>query len=275
MLEKIIDAIASVLKNIESEWLVITFLTIVVIVIATKKSINKIITSAPELINKAKKENLEKELRESIRKEIREELKAEERGVTIEDLKDHDLFVELELQKKTVNKNFTTHGKFDENKTKIFKIFLEEKMNSVNWSMQKMLKEYHDLEKNILEKHSRKINAEDLKHHVLKNFIACDENLGCELDYKLNQIGLDAHTRKDIIDRFSTVRANTLKNYNNRINRMFTPSTAYHISNEFLILSLFEIIAFEIEGMVRDISAAFETINGMFLDLNLNFNNVY
>jgi hypothetical protein len=187
-----------------------------------------------------------------------EEDKRENLGLSVEKLKDHDLFIELELQKRILDKVFYTNGEVDATKTKVFEIFIEEKMDSVSWSMTKMLETYNE-----------SMTTEQLKLHVLRMFLSCDDNLEDKFHEKLKSYGVSEEKRELVISKFKDARADTLKNYINRIERMFSPSSDYKVSNEFLLLSLFEVIAFEIRGMVQDVITAFENVNGAFVKVKL------
>jgi hypothetical protein len=178
--------------------------------------------------------------------------------ITISTFLNHDLFQELELQKHLINPNFFTYGKEDANKNKIFTIFVEEKMDSVAWSMQKMLAEY-----------TIDMSKDQLRAHIYKSFLECDTNLECKLSDRLLNIGVPKEDVSNIIMKFSEVRGVTLKNYANRIDRMFSFGSQYGVSNKYLVLTLFEIISFEIRGMVADITTAFDSANGDFVELKL------
>jgi hypothetical protein len=192
----------------------------------------------------------------------------EQLNLTPEKLKGHELFVELELQKHLLDRDFYTYGELDINKTRIFKIFVEEKMDSVVWSQTKMLDEYIAMLEKAKEK-GEIISPDTLKNHILKSFINCDNSLECRLINRLDDIKVPDDRINLIISKFKETRAETMKNYIHRIERMFSPKANYFVSNEFLILSLFEVISFEIRGMIIDITEAFEDVNGTFMELEL------
>jgi hypothetical protein len=184
--------------------------------------------------------------------------KPKNKEITIDTFLNHDLFSELELQKHLINPHFITYDKLDENKNKIFTIFVEEKMDSVAWSMKKMLNEY-----------TIDMTKDQLKSHIYKSFLDCDDNLECKLSDRLLNVGVPKSDVENIIGKFTEVRSHTLKNYTNRIDRMFSFGSQYKVSNKYLVLTLFEIISFEIRGMITDITTTFDTVNGDFLELDL------
>lgn len=176
---------------------------------------------------------------------------------TVQDLLSHDLFDELELKKRTTRGNFYTHDIEDLNKNKLFDIFIEEKMNSVSWSMKLMIETYDS-----------SMNQAELKTHILQHFVKCDDNLGCKMVDRFLRVGVPKPMIDDFMNKFWYIRTKTLKVYTSRINHIF--SSRFYASNEQFILTIFEIITFETRGMVKDITEAFESVNGTFLNLELS-----
>jgi hypothetical protein len=176
---------------------------------------------------------------------------------TVQDLLSHDLFDELELKKRTTRGDFYTHEVEDKNKNKLFDIFIEEKMNSVSWSMKLMLDTYSD-----------EMTPAELKTHILQHFVKCDDNLGCKMVDRFLRVGVPKHMIDDFMQKFWYIRTKTLKVYTARINQIF--SSKFYASNEQFILTIFEIITFETRGMVKDVTEAFDSVNGAFLNLELS-----
>ena len=176
---------------------------------------------------------------------------------TVQDLLSHDLFDELELKKRTTRGDFYTHEVEDKNKNKLFDIFIEEKMNSVSWSMKLMLDTYSD-----------EMTPAELKTHILQHFVKCDDNLGCKMVDRFLRVGVPKSMIDDFMQKFWYIRTKTLKVYTARINQIF--SSKFYASNEQFILTIFEIITFETRGMVKDVTEAFDSVNGAFLNLELS-----
>lgn len=176
---------------------------------------------------------------------------------TVQDLSSHDLFDELELKKRTTKGDFYTHDIEDKNKNKLFDIFIQEKMNSVSWSMKLMLDTYEE-----------EMTPAELKTHILQHFVKCDDNLGCKMVDRFLRVGVPKTMIDDFMQKFWYIRTKTLKVYTARINQIF--SSKFYASNEQFILTIFEIITFETRGMVKDVTEAFDSVNGAFLDLELS-----
>jgi hypothetical protein len=224
---------------VTNQWVLVTLSSLGFLIYMLRKGLNDLVSKLGDRLKASGKNNSHSE-------------------ITIETFLNHDLFSELELQKHLINPNFFTYGNEDVNKNKIFTIFVEEKMDSVAWSMKKMLNEY-----------TIDMSKDQLKSHVYASFLACDDNLECKLSARLLNVGVPKADVEGIIGKFTEVRSHTLKNYTNRIDRMFSFASQYNVSNKYLVLTLFEILSFEIRGMVMDINTTFDTINGDFLELDL------
>lgn len=175
----------------------------------------------------------------------------------VKDLLSHDLFDELELKKRTTKANFKSNGEAYKNKNKLFDIFIEEKMNSVSWSMKTMIETYES-----------SMTPAELKTHILQHFVKCDDNLGCKMVDRFLRVGVPKPLIEDFMQKFWYIRTKTLKVYTARINQIF--SSRFYSSNEQFILTILEIITFETRGMIKDITEAFESVNGSFKDLELS-----
>jgi len=261
-MEHLFEFLSEITEKINSGALLTVFGIIIVLIIVLKKSLNNLVTDIPKYFKWKKEYEDEKEEKEE-KEDSREQL-----SLTIDKLYHHELFIELELQKRILDKVFETDGKVDISKTLVFEAFVEEKMNSVHWSQTRMLDTYK-IEKEKLEKEGLEFTNELLKTHILNWLMECDDNLECSLSSRLSDMGVPEDKILLIIGKFGTVRSKTLKNYTHRIERMFSPSGNYRLSNEFLILTMFEIISFEISGMVRDITEAFDSVNGAFVKFKL------
>jgi hypothetical protein len=183
---------------------------------------------------------------------------------TIEDLKEHDIFAILEIEKTSHKSIFYTHDKRDHNKEYLFDIFIYEKFSSVQWAMMEMLKSYLAC--------SNKMSSKGLKSHILMHFKKCDENLDSKLEAAFREAGVPAKVVTKFMAKFWDIRQKSLDNYQNRIQAIF--SNQYGHTNELLILFIFELITFETPGMIRDIKEAFNEVNGDFVELNLKKNKI-
>ena len=108
----------------------------------------------------------------------------------------------------------------------------------------------------------------ELKTHILQHFVKCDDNLGCKMVDRFLRVGVPKPLIEDFMQKFWYIRTKTLKVYTARINQIF--SSRFYSSNEQFMLTILEIITFETRGMVKDITDAFESVNGSFKDLELS-----
>lgn len=170
------------------------------------------------------------------------------------DLKNHDLFTEM-LSYKGFKTEFYTHGSLDTTKNKIFNDFLELKIDS---TIENMI--------SICEESTEDLSKAELKHLVNSCFNKCNLTLADRLKQRFLDNGLNKSDADIIIDKFYDLRTEAMSRYNKRIESIF--ACDFYQSNFHLILALYEIIAFEIEDVVKDGVKCFEEINGTFLDLD-------
>lgn len=173
---------------------------------------------------------------------------------TIESLINHDVFIELELVKSLHSPKFYTHDELDITKGKIFKDFLDTKVDSTTQTMTYII-ESSDLE----------MDKMDLKQHVNKSFIQCNLNLEKMLREKLIDKGLTKDMVDNVITTFFDVRAKTMDRYSKRFDSIF--GSNFYESNYHLLLAVNEVVAFEIDNIVKESIETFEIVNGVFMDL--------
>ena len=169
------------------------------------------------------------------------------------DLVNHDLFHELKTYK-TYKIDFYTHEKFDNTKTKIFADFLQMKIDATSENMMKICQDSFD-----------EMSKQELKSLVNKYFNCCNMTLEKNLIGQFKEKGLTTSDAQMIMDKFYSIRNDSMKKYQKRIDSIF--ACDFYQSNFDLVLALYEVIAFEIEDVVDHGKEVFDHINGTFYDL--------
>lgn len=185
---------------------------------------------------------------------IKELFTKKEKTNTIDSLKNHDVFNELDIAKTITDMKFMTHGKEDEIKSKIFKDFLDIKLIRTAETM---------LE--IAEEATPDMERAELKRLVVQKFIQCNVKLEHKLKMVLVEKGLTIDMITEVIDKFFEIRKNTLERYDKRFDSIFG-SDFYH-NNYYLLLAVFEVVAFEVDNIVKESIETFNEVNGLFKDL--------
>jgi len=177
----------------------------------------------------------------------------------IQDLKNHDLFTTLEALKNTKMPDFYHGEDLDSSKSKIFSDFISCKMESTKENMM-----------SISQKANNEMSRMELKNHVHNCFIECNLGLEKRLKNKFMANNLTEEQAIKVINKFYEIRGEAIKKYNERIDSIF--ACDFYENNFQLILSLYEVIAFEVKDIVEDSHEAFRDINGMFFKLDYRMN---
>jgi len=171
----------------------------------------------------------------------------------VNDLLLHDLFFELE-RRKGYTKEFRSYHVLDETKTKVFKDFIDIKLDNTSISLKQIVQEY-----------KKGMSKAELKSLVFSKFDECNKCLENRLIKRFTEGGLTLEVSKTIVDKFFEIRNNTLKVYDERIESVF--ACDFYETNFQLILAVYELVAFEIDGIINETVKAFESVNGLFFEL--------
>jgi len=175
--------------------------------------------------------------------------------LNIEDLKHHDLFNTcIRVEKEVYLMKFYTHGKYDITKSRMCKDFTKHKINVC----------YRAFEK-ILEKDIEKMTPDEFKKYILKEQNKMHETYINKISEDWRSKSISEEDIRYVIDLFETFRYDVVKAFEYRINSIF--STTNHHNNKRRLLAIFEMWAFGIDILPRDMQTTFEGLNGRFKEI--------
>ena len=176
--------------------------------------------------------------------------------LTINSLQHHDLFNTcVRVEKEVSLMKFYTHGQYDIIKSKMCKDFVKYKIKICTKGFEDILK----------------VNIEGITPDAFKKYIIDAQNK-MHVDY-INAIREDWRGRnisedniKYVVELFETFRYDVVKAFEYRINSIF--SSTSHTNNTRRLLAIFEMWAFGIDILPRDMHTTFETLNGIFKEID-------
>lgn len=176
--------------------------------------------------------------------------------LTISSLQHHDLFNTcVRVEKEVSLMKFYTHGQYDIIKSKMCKDFVKYKIKICTKGFEDILK----------------VNIEGITPDAFKKYIIDAQNK-MHVDY-INAIREDWRGRnisedniKYVVELFETFRYDVVKAFEYRINSIF--SSTSHTNNTRRLLAIFEMWAFGIDILPRDMHTTFETLNGIFKEID-------
>ena len=176
--------------------------------------------------------------------------------LTINSLQHHDLFNTcVRVEKEVSLMKFYSHGQYDIIKSKMCKDFVKYKIKICTKGFEDILK----------------VNIEGITPDAFKKYIVDAQNK-MHVDY-INAIREDWRGRnisedniKYVVELFETFRYDVVKAFEYRINSIF--SSTSHTNNTRRLLAIFEMWAFGIYILPRDMHTTFETLNGIFKEID-------
>ena len=176
--------------------------------------------------------------------------------LTINSLQHHDLFNTcVRVEKEVSLMKFYSHGQYDFIKSKMCKDFVKYKIKICTKGFEDILK----------------VNIEGITPDAFKKYIVDTQNK-MHVDY-INAIREDWRGRnisedniKYVVELFETFRYDVVKAFEYRINSIF--SSTSHTNNTRRLLAIFEMWAFGIDILPRDMHTTFETLNGIFKEID-------
>lgn len=176
--------------------------------------------------------------------------------LTIKSLEHHDVFNTCARVEKEVSfMKFYTHGEYDISKSKMCKDFTKHKIKVCSESFNNILKD--DIEAMKPDEFKMYIIEAQTQMHI--------KYIGAIVD-EWRDKGIAEDDIKYVIDLFEKFRYDVVKAFEYRINSIF--STTSHKNNTRRLLAIFEMWAFGIDMLPRDMQTTFETLNGRFKEIN-------
>ena len=149
---------------------------------------------------------------------------------------------------------FYTHGEYDISKSKMCKDFTKHKIKVCSESFNNILKD--DIEK---------MNPDEFKMYIIETQTQMHiKYIGAIVD-EWREKGISEDDIKYVIELFEKFRYDVVKAFVYRINSIF--STTSHKNNTRRLLAIFEMWAFGIDMLPRDMQVTFETLNGRFKEI--------
>ncbi len=175
--------------------------------------------------------------------------------LTIKSLEHHDVFNTCARVEKEVSfMKFYTHGEYDISKSKMCKDFVKYKIKVCSESFNDILKD--DIEK---------MDSDQFKMYIIEAQTQMHIKYIDAIVKEWREKGISEEDIKYVIELFEKFRYDVVKAFEYRINSIF--STTSHKNNTRRLLAIFEMWAFGIDMLPRDMQTTFETLNGRFKEI--------
>ena len=175
--------------------------------------------------------------------------------LTIKSLEHHDVFNTCGRVEKEISfMKFYTHGEYDISKSKMCKDFVKYKIKVCSESFNDILKD--DIEK---------MNSDQFKMYIIEAQTQMHVTYINAIVEEWRGKGISEDDIKYVIELFEKFRYDVVKAFEYRINSIF--STTSHKNNTRRLLAVFEMWAFGIDMLPRDMQTTFETLNGRFKEI--------
>jgi len=176
--------------------------------------------------------------------------------LTTKSLEHHDLFSTcIRVENEIKIKKFYTHGEYDITKSKMCKDFTKYKIEVCSKGF-----------KDILNEDIEGMNPDAFKQYIIALQTEMHSTYIDKIKADWANRGISNDDIDYVIDLFETFRYDVIQGFENRINSIFS-STTYH-NNTRRLLAIFEMWAFGIDILPRDMETTFETLNGRFKSIN-------
>ena len=175
--------------------------------------------------------------------------------LTIKSLEHHDVFNTCGRVEKEISfMKFYTHGEYDISKSKMCKDFVKYKIKVCSEGFNDILKD--DIEK---------MNSDQFKMYIIEAQTQMHVTYINAIVEEWRGKGISEDDIKYVIELFEKFRYDVVKAFEYRINSIF--STTSHKNNTRRLLAVFEMWAFGIDMLPRDMQTTFETLNGRFKEI--------
>lgn len=167
----------------------------------------------------------------------------------------HDLFNTCARVKKEVSlMKFYTHGEYDVTKSKMCRDF-------TNYKIDVCVQGFKD----VLGLKIEKMTPDAFKKHIFDLQIDLHNTYIDKIKIDWMKKGIKEDDVNHVINLFEDFRYDVIQAFEHRINSIFGSTT--HENNNRRLLAIFEMWAFGIDMLPRDMQTTFETLNGRFKEI--------
>ena len=179
--------------------------------------------------------------------------KKKEQDITV--LKSHDIFPTLQrVRQEATFLKFYSHGEYDETKSRMSSDFVKFKCDVC----------YVEFEK-FLDQDFKNVSSDGLKSMILSAMWSMHEEYVKQIKAHWLNIGIEKDNVDYVIELFEKFRHDVVMSFQHRIDAIF--SCEHYDTNFKKILASYNIFAFGIDLLPKDLQTTFESINGRFTNI--------
>ena len=176
----------------------------------------------------------------------------------IKELKSHDIFNTLErVKQEAMFFKFYSHGRYEETKSRMSSDFVKFKCDVCSLRFSE-----------LLDKDLKSLSSDELKQLILSEMWGMHGEYVKQIKAHWAERGIDKNNIDYVIELFEKFRHDVVMSFQHRIDAIF--SCEHYDSNFKKLLATYNIFAFGIDLLPKDLLTTFENINGRFTDINYN-----
>jgi hypothetical protein len=185
-------------------------------------------------------------------------IKRKEKVQDIKSLKSHDIFSTLQrVKQEAMFLKFFSHGKYDETKSRMSADFVRFKCDVCS-----------DKFESFLDNDFSKLSSDELKQLILSSLWNIHAKYVNEIKNHWIDRGIEKKDVDYVIELFESFRHGVVMGFQHRVEAIF--SCEHYDSHFKKILACYNIFAFGIDLLPKDLQDTFESINGKFANIAYN-----
>jgi hypothetical protein len=185
-------------------------------------------------------------------------IKRKEKTQDIKSLKSHDIFNTLQrVKQEAMFLKFFSHGKYDETKSRMSADFVRFKCDVC-----------YDKFQTFLDNDFIKLSSDELKQLILSSLWNMHAKYVNEIKNHWIDRGIEKKDVDYVIELFELFRHGVVMGFQHRVEAIF--SCEHYDSHFKKILACYNIFAFGIDLLPKDLQDTFESINGKFAQIKYN-----
>ena len=185
-------------------------------------------------------------------------IKRKEKAHDIKSLKSHDIFSTLQrVKQEAMFLKFFSHGKYDETKSRMSADFVRFKCDVCS-----------DKFESFLDNDFSKLSSDELKHLILSSLWNMHEIYIDKIRTHWLSKGISKEDVDYVIELFEVFRHGVVLGFQHRTEAIF--SCEHYDTHFSKILACYNIYAFGIDLLPKDLQDTFEAINGKFANIKYN-----